>query len=114
MYAKTQYADGGAVSAAVYFDPTQDPNNFTSEYHKELLGGDLQKTLNNFGGYFQWPVAANYDGDASWPYTYNGVANMPNPLALLNGRDEYAKSRSFVGSADVDYRIHGFEDFVCT
>ncbi len=110
MYAKTQYADGGAVSAAVYFDPTQDPNNFTSEYHKELLGGDLQKTLNNFGGYFQWPVAANYDGDASWPYTYNGVANMPNPLALLNGRDEYAKSRSFVGSADVDYKIHGFED----
>jgi len=48
MYAKTQYADGGAVSAAVYFDPTQDPYNFTSEYHKELLGGDLQKTLSNF------------------------------------------------------------------
>ena len=35
---------------------------------------------------------------------------MPNPLALLNGRDEYAKSRSFVGSADIDYKIHGFED----
>ena len=110
MYAKTQYADGAAVGAAVYFDPTQDPNNFTSEYHKELLGNDLQKTLNNFGGYFQWPVAANYDGDTSWPYTYNGVANMPNPVALLNGRDEYAKSRSFVGSADIDYKIHGFED----
>ena len=110
MYAKTQYADGGAVGAAVYFDPTQDPNNFTSEYHKEMLGNDLQKTLNNFGGYFQWPVAANYDGDTAWPYTYNGVANMPNPVALLNGRDEYAKSRSFVGSADIDYKIHGFED----
>ena len=110
MYAKTQYADGGAVGAAVYFDPTQDPYNFTSEYHKELLGGDLQKTLSNFGGYFQWPVAANYDGDTTWPYTYNGVANMPNPVALLNGRDEYAKSRSFVGSADIDYKIHGFED----
>ena len=110
MYAKTQYADGGAVSAAVYFDPTQDPNNFTSEYHKELLGNDLQKTLDNFGGYFQWPVAANYDGDTAWPYTYNGVANMPNPVALLYGRDEYAKSRSFVGSADIDYKIHGFED----
>ena len=110
MYAKTQYADGAAVGAAVYFDPTQDPNNFTSEYHKELLGNDLQKTLSNFGGYFQWPVAANYDGDTAWPYTYNGVANMPNPVTLLNGRDEYAKSRSFVGSADIDYKIHGFED----
>ena len=110
MYAKTQYADGGAVGAAVYFDPTQDPNNFTSEYHKELLGDDLQKTLDNFGGYFQWPVVADYEGDTAWPYTFNGVANMPNPVALLNGRDEYAKSRSFVGSADIDYKIHGFED----
>ena len=110
MYAKTQYADGGAVGAAVYFDPTQDPNNFTSEYHKELLGADLQKTLDNFGGYFQWPVAANYEGDTAWPYTYNGVASMPNPVALLNGRDEYAKSRSFIGSAEIDYKVHGFED----
>ena len=110
MYAKTQYADGGAVGAAVYFDPTQDPNNFTSEYHKELLGNDLQKTLSNFGGYFQWPTVANYDGDTAWPYTYNSTSNSPNPVALLNGRDEYAKSRSFVGSADIDYKIHGFED----
>ena len=53
---------------------------------------------------------ADYEGDTAWPYTYNGVANMPNPVALLNGRDEYAKSRSFVGSADIDYKIHGFED----
>ena len=122
MYAKTQYADGGAVGAAVYFDPTQDPYNFTSTYHKELFapqyndkgelvrGDVLQQTLNNLGGYFQWPVTANYDGDPTWPFTYNGVANMPNPIALLNGRDEYAKSRSFVGSADIDYKIHGFED----
>lgn len=122
MYAKTQYADGGAVSAAVYFDPTQDPYGYTSEYHKELFGpqydekgvlvrGDVrEQTLSNFGGYFQWPVAADYDGDSAWPFTYNGVANMPNPLALLYGRDEYANSKSFVGSADIDYKVHGFED----
>ncbi len=110
MYAKTQYADGGAVGAAVYYDPTQDPYNFTSAYHKELLGDNLQQTLKNFGGYFQWPVGANYDGDTTWPFTYNSVANSANPLALLNARNEYAKSRSFVGSADVDYKIHGFED----
>lgn len=122
MYAKTKYADGGAVSAAVYFDPTQDPYGYTSEYHKELFGpqydekgtlvrGDVrEQTLNNFGGYFQWPVAADYDGDSAWPFTYNGVANMPNPLALLYGRNEYANSKSFVGSADIDYKVHGFED----
>ena len=110
MFAKTKYADTGAVSAAVYFDPTQDPHNYTSAYHKNLLGSSLDQTLKNLGNYFQWPVAADYEGDTSWPYTFNGVANMPNPLALLYGRDEHANSRSFIGSADIDYKIHGFED----
>ena len=110
MYAKTQYADGGAVGAAVYYDPTQDPYNFTSAYHKEQLGGSLQQTLNNFGGYFQWFTPADYNGDPSWPFTYNSTASIANPLSLLYGRDEYAKSKSFVGSADIDYKVHGFED----
>ncbi len=110
MYAKTRYADGGAVSAAVYFDPTQSPYGFTSQYHKDMLGASLRQTETNFGGYFQWPVVADYEGDTTWPYTFNGVANMPNPLALLYARNQYARSRSFIGSADVDYKVHGFED----
>ena len=110
MYAETQYADGGAVGAAVYYDPTQDPHAFTSEYHKQMLGSDYDKTLSNFGGYFQWPAVANYDGDTSWPYGYNSTANIANPLSLLYGRDQHARSRSFIGSADIDYKVHGFED----
>ena len=110
MYAETQYADGGAVGAAVYYDPTQDPHAFTSEYHKQMLGNDYDKTLSNFGGYFQWPAVANYDGDTSWPYGYNSTANIANPLSLLYGRDQHARSRSFIGSADIDYKVHGFED----
>ena len=110
MYAETQYADGGAVGAAVYYDPTQDPHAFTSEYHKQMLGSDYDKTLSNFGGYFQWPAVANYDGDTSWPYGYNSTANIANPLSLLYGRDQFARSRSFIGSADIDYKVHGFED----
>ncbi|MBO7591037.1 MAG: TonB-dependent receptor [Prevotella sp.] len=110
MYAETQYADGGAVGAAVYYDPTQDPHAFTSEYHKQMLGNDYDKTLSNFGGYFQWPAVANYDGDTSWPYGYNSTAGIANPLSLLYGRDQHARSRSFIGSADIDYKVHGFED----
>ena len=110
MYAETQYADGGAVGAAVYYDPTQDPHAFTSEYHKQMLGSDYDKTLSNFGGYFQWPAVANYDGDTSWPYGYNSTASIANPLSLLYGRDQHARSRSFIGSADIDYKVHGFED----
>ena len=111
MIAKTKYADTGAVSAAVYMDPTQNPYAYTSDYHKQLMGeANMAQSLSNFGGYFQWPVEADYDGDTTWPYTYRSVANMPNPLALLNGRDEHADSRSFIGSAEIDYKIHGFED----
>ena len=110
MYAETQYADGAAVGAAVYYDPTQDPHAFTSEYHKQMLGSDYDKTLSNFGGYFQWPAVANYDGDTSWPYGYNSTASIANPLSLLYGRDQHARSRSFIGSADIDYKVHGFED----
>ena len=60
MFARTKYADTGAVSAAVYFDPTQDPYNYTSTYHKQMLGDDLHRTLTNFGGFFQWLVVADY------------------------------------------------------
>ena len=110
MYARTKYADTGAVGAAVYFDPTQSPYDFTSTYHRNLFGAAYEQTLKNFGGYFQWPVGADYDGDTAWPYTYRSVSNMPNPLSLLNGRNEYANAYTFVGSADFDYKVHGFED----
>jgi len=110
MYAKTRYAEMAAISSAVFFDPTQSPYGFTSQYHKDLLGDKLDQTLRNFNGYFQWPVAADYDKDTTWPYTVNGVASMPNPLSLLYGRNEHANSRSFIGSADIDYKVHGFED----
>ena len=108
MYAHSVYADGGAVGAAFRMDPTQDPHAFTSQYHANLLGGNAASTLNNFGGYFEWPQAGAY-GDTTWPYTYNNLATK-NPLAMLNEVSESAHSRSFIGSADIDYKIHGFED----
>ena len=57
MYARTLYTDGSVVSAAVRMDPTQDPYNFTSEYHKNQLRDKdgnslLDQTLKNYGGYF--------------------------------------------------------------
>ena len=29
---------------------------------------------------------------------------------MLNEKDDMARSRAFIGSADIDYKIHGFED----
>ncbi|HIV84708.1 MAG TPA: SusC/RagA family TonB-linked outer membrane protein, partial [Candidatus Prevotella intestinigallinarum] len=115
MYARTQYADGGAVAAAVKMDPTQDPYRFTSKYHQDLLYDSTNDislvpyTLKNFGGYFEWTTTASY-GDSSWKNTYNSTAEIPNPMALLYEREDIAHSRAFVGSADIDYKVHGFED----
>ena len=109
MYARSQYADGGAVGAATSMDPTQSPYGFTSTYHKNMMGGNLNSTLRNFGGYFEWPTSGSSLGDSDWAYTFERNATK-NPLAMLNLVDEVAHSRSFIGSADMDYKIHGFED----
>ena len=109
MYARSQYADGGAVGAATSMDPTQDPYNFTSAYHKNMMGDNMASTLNNFGGYFEWPTSGTSLGDTDWAYTYERNATK-NPIAMLNEVDEIAHSRSFIGSADIEYKIHGFED----
>jgi iron complex outermembrane receptor protein len=108
MFAHSLFADGGAVGAAFRFDPTQDPYAYTSPYHKAMMGDKVTQTLNNFGGFFEWPTAGAY-GDDSWPYTYERNATR-NPLAMLDLVKESAYSRAFIGSADVDYKIHGFED----
>ena len=78
MYARSAYADGGAVGAAVKMDPTQDPYNFTSEYHKAQFGNALDQTLQNYGGFFQWSSAASL-GDSTWPFIYNSTAECANP-----------------------------------
>ena len=114
MYARTLYTDGSVVSSAVRMDPTQDPYNFTSEYHKNQLRDKdgnslLDQTLKNYGGYFQWSKKAEF-GDNSWPFTYDSTTQMPNPLSLLDQGSQIAHSRSFIGSADIDYKVHGFED----
>lgn len=114
MYARTLYTDGSVVSSAVRMDPTQDPYNFTSEYHKNQLRDKdgnslLDQTLKNYGGYFQWSKKAEY-GDNSWPFTFDSTTQMPNPLSLLDQSSQIAHSRSFIGSADIDYKVHGFED----
>ena len=108
MYSKNRQADKDAVGAAVSMDPTQDPYSFTSERDK-AIGSDMEKTLNNFGGYFEWATSASALGDSQWPYTKHKDATK-NPLALLYSNENYQRSRSFIGSADIDYKVHGFED----
>ena len=109
MYSRASYANGGAVGAAISMDPSQDPYSFTSQYSKDMLGASEGQMLNNFGGYYQWLGSGSSLNDSTWPFTKYKDATS-NPLALLNNQTDVAHSRSFIGSADFDYKIHGFED----
>ena len=109
MYSENHKANTDAIGAAVDMDPTQDPYSFTSPYHIALIGGNMEQTLKNFGGYFEWLTPASALGDAQWAFTKHKDATK-NPLAVLYGSDNKQTTRSFIGSADIDYKVHGFED----
>ena len=94
MLAKSRYADGSAISNAVRMDPTQPVTSSDPRFV-------------NTGGYFSW-LSANA-GDSAWPYINN--SNAPrNPVAILELKNDRANSHAFIGNADIDYKIHGFED----
>ena len=111
MYSKARKADTGAIDAAVRMDPTQDPYAFTSPYMLGMLGSAADEMLKNFGGYFEWATTGGFSGDnTEWRrFTKHGNATS-NPLALLNLNDTRERVHTFIGSADVDYKVHGFED----
>ena len=96
MQANTRYANTGAVSSAVRFDPTQTVRSYDDKF-------------NNFGNYFQWVKDGSELSDPTWSYVFERNA-VKNPVALLDLRDERAKSKSFVGNIEADYKVHGFED----
>ena len=90
----SRWADTGAVGNAVRMDPTQPITSSDPKYA-------------GVGGYFDWMQVNN--SDPAWPYTKN--TNAPyNPVAMLDNHDNSGKTHSFIGSADIDYKIHGFED----
>ena len=109
-WTKSRWADTGAVGNAVRMDPTQ------PIYKSEMLAVDYFDPQGNLhhenvekypGGYFEW-MQVNLS-DPTWPYTKN--TNAPyNPVAMLDNHDNSGKAHSFIGTAEIDYKIHGFED----
>lgn len=98
MTSKNRYADvGGALGAAISMDPTR------PVYFEE---GNPDAAFT--GGYYQQMI----DGSFSDP-TWNRLPNTKttgNPLAILNLRNQHAKSFSTIGNIELDYKVHGFED----
>ena len=97
MIAKNRYADGGAIGAARYMDPT-----------KPIMASDNVIYNKYFGGYAQWYADATYT-DPTWVQTNNRNATT-NPVSLLELKNDRATSKTFVGNFEADYSIHGLED----
>ena len=85
-YALNWYANQGAIGAANHYDPT-----------KPVYSNDPSASLN---GYTTW-----YDASGN----INTMATM-NPVGLLAAQSDQADAYRFIGNAQFDYKIHGFED----
>lgn len=95
MYEKDRYADSGAIGAALSMDPTRPVRTDDPEY----------KVV---GGYYQTLQGASFN-DPDW--TKTSYSQTPqNPVAMLNNKYCLANANDYSGNAEVDYKIHGFED----
>ena len=91
MNMDTRFANTGAITQAVQYDPTRpvyDPNGLN--------------------GYTWW----NYGKTGDEQFTVgncNTMANQ-NPMAMLNDKIDLSNAKRFLGNAQIDYKVHGFED----
>ena len=85
MIMDNRFANTGAVSQAVQFDPTKPVYDDSAE---------------GINGYYTW---RGVDGK------HNTMANQ-NPVAMLEDKYDVSKAKRFVGNAQIDYKIHGLED----
>jgi iron complex outermembrane receptor protein len=85
VYSKNWFANQDAIGAAIRMDPTRPVHDNTS-------------TGNH--GYSIW---RDLSGNV------NTMATM-NPVALLEEKEDRSTVKRFIGNAQFDYKVHGFED----
>ena len=88
MNMDNRFANQGAIGAAVQYDPTKpvyDPSGLN--------------------GYTWW----NY-GKGTFTVDNCNTMAVQNPVALLNDKIDVSNAKRFIGNAQFDYKIHGFED----
>jgi len=90
MNMDNRFANEGAISQAVQYDPTKPVYDNSS---------------NGLNGYSWW----NYGKGTASIDNCNAMANQ-NPVALLNDKNDRSNAKRFLGNAQFDYKIHGFED----
>lgn len=84
-FARNWYANQDAIGAANHYDPTKPVRNGVGGY--------------NLNGYTTW-----FDANGN----VNTMATM-NPVGLLDAKSDVADAYRFIGNAQFDYKVHGFE-----
>jgi TonB-dependent starch-binding outer membrane protein SusC len=87
MNMDTRFANQDAIGAAVRMDPTQ------PVYDESGLNG-----------YWWW----HYDRGTTPQEQVNTMAGQ-NPVALLNDKRDVSNAKRFIGNAQLNYKVHGFE-----
>jgi len=85
-YINNRFADSGAVGAAVSYDPTKPVHNDSK-----------------YGGFYEWTTGGDKDAELIG-------SSGKNPLGLLDMRLDKSKVKTFLGSAQFDYKLHFFPD----
>ena len=88
MNMDNRFANEGAVGAAVKYDPTKPVYDATG-----------------LNGYSWWN-----NGKGTWTVDNCNTMAAQNPVALLLDKVDKSNAKRFVGNAQFDYKIHGFED----
>ncbi|MDO5664890.1 MAG: TonB-dependent receptor [Bacteroidia bacterium] len=91
MYITNRFAETGSVGSAASMDPTQ-PVFSNEAIYKQT-----------FGGYYQWYTITEKEGVKQ--NNFNTLATK-NPVAMLDLKNETSKAKNFIGSVDIDYRLH--------
>ncbi len=100
-FVKNQFADNGAIGAAVQFDPTQ-PVKLDSTYtvYFDRPDGTHDSTTTNYGGYFTRTQA-------------NGMPvslGATNPVALLDLTDNHSNVNGLLANLKLDYTLPFFPE----
>ncbi len=95
VYTFSNYADGGVVGNAAFYNPTQDPyfRNEDGSINKEICNGYF-----NYGSF----------NESNGVFAGNSVLGV-GPMSLLYDRYSNARTGRFIGSAGIEYKVHGLE-----
>lgn len=94
VYTNQTYADGGAVGAAAFFNPTVEPYWYNED-------GTIDYTTTN--GFY------NVGEGRGELFASNGLAGL-NPLSMLYDVDKYSSTYRGLGNITFNYKVHGMED----